>query len=121
MPVARARPSGAISSLVPTFDSHSTLPALRSTATIAPQGGLLQSMPSGDVTSARVMAKGAPRCAPTGRPPVVLRLGARDQRHPMHGAARIGIEHLPDRIEGNTAPVDAAAGHRKQQGAGTRR
>src|SRR5258708_26428493 len=51
VPQLKAMPSGALSSAVPTVDCHRILPALRSSATITPQGGLLQGMPTGDITS----------------------------------------------------------------------
>src|SRR6185437_2591806 len=56
VPQLKAMPSGALSSAVPTEDCQSILPALRSTATIAPQGGLLQRRPSGEIASWRVIA-----------------------------------------------------------------
>jgi hypothetical protein len=39
----------------------------------------------------------------------------------MHRAAGVGIEDLVDRIERRPAPIDAAAGEWKQQGALRRR
>src|ERR1700687_1887366 len=55
-PQLKAIPSGARSSAVPPDDRQRILPALKSTATSAPHGGLLQRMPSGDVATERVHA-----------------------------------------------------------------
>src|SRR4029077_2208885 len=62
VPQLKAIPSGARSSDVPTDDRHRILPALRSTATILPHGGLLHKRPSGEIATLRVIAKGAPCC-----------------------------------------------------------
>ena len=48
-------------------------------------------------------------------------LRARNQFHHMHGVAGIGIEDLVDGIERRAAPIDAAAGHRKNERALRRR
>ena len=64
VPQLKAIPSGARSSAVPTDDCQRILPAFRSTATSVPHGGLLHGMPSGETATARVIAKGAPRCSP---------------------------------------------------------
>jgi hypothetical protein len=64
VPELKAIPSGARSSAVPTGDRQRIFPAFRSTATIAPHGGLLHNMPNGDIATARVIANGAPCCGP---------------------------------------------------------
>src|SRR6202042_3948440 len=68
MPALKASPSGALSSVVPTDDCQRIFPALRSTATIAPHGGLLHGKPRGEIASVRVIAKGAPCCTPNSVP-----------------------------------------------------
>src|SRR5450756_1255536 len=68
VPQLNAIPSGARSSVVPTDERQIIFPAFRSTATIAPHGGLLQSIPSGDIATMRVIAKGAPCCGPKSVP-----------------------------------------------------
>src|SRR5258708_5237458 len=64
-PQLKATPSGARSSVVPTDERQRIFPAFKSTATSVPHGGLLQGRPSGDNATARVIAKGAPRCGPS--------------------------------------------------------
>src|SRR5664279_4103124 len=76
VPQLNAIPSGARSSVVPTGDFQRILPAFKSTATIAPHGGLLQSRPNGDIATARVIAKGAPCCDPKSRPDAGLKTSA---------------------------------------------
>src|ERR1700678_3898709 len=68
MPHLKANPSGALSSVVPTGDCQRIFPALRSTATNAPHGGLLHGIPRGDIATTRVIAKGAPSCGPNSTP-----------------------------------------------------
>src|ERR1700683_3328218 len=68
MPHLKANPSGALSSVVPTADCQRIFPALRSTATNAPHGGLLHGIPRGDIATTRVIAKGAPSCGPNSTP-----------------------------------------------------
>src|ERR1700688_2318591 len=65
VPHLKASPSGALSSDVPTDDCQRIFPALRSTATNAPHGGLLHGNPRGEIATMRVIAKGAPSCCPS--------------------------------------------------------
>src|ERR1700730_14174873 len=68
VPQLNASPSGARSSVVPTDERQRILPAFRSTATIAPHGGLLHNRPRGDNATTRVSANGAPSCGPKSVP-----------------------------------------------------
>ena len=76
VPVLKASPSGALSSVVPTDDCQRIFPALRSTATSAPHGGLLHNPPRLDFATTRVIANGAPRCGPKSLPGGVLKPSA---------------------------------------------
>src|ERR1700692_1200624 len=60
VPDLKASPSGARSSEVPTLERQRIFPPFRSTATSVPHGGLVQSSPSFDIATTRVIAKGAP-------------------------------------------------------------
>src|SRR5215470_15576554 len=74
VPVASATPNGARSSVVPTDDCQRILPAFRSTATSAPQGGALHGIPSGETRISRVAANGAPSCGPNSTPEAIFAL-----------------------------------------------
>src|SRR5215831_7718595 len=67
-PHLKASPSEERSSVVPTAERQRILPALRSTATSIPHGGLLQGNPSRDSATTRVIANGAPRWGPKSTP-----------------------------------------------------
>jgi hypothetical protein len=66
--ILKVSPSGARSSVVPTVERQRIFPALRSSATSVPHGGLLQGMPSFESAILRVIAKGAPICRPKSTP-----------------------------------------------------